>query len=276
MARLQDEVADDGSTPVFVLGAGWRTGSTLVQRVLNSAEGVLIWGEPFSESNLVPRLASSLAFLDPEHGHFDGDHAVLGPDQDLPDEDDWTALMSPPLGQLVRGYRALVEETFRVPAEQHGCDRWGVKEVVWDGDCIRLLRLLYPQARLVLLVRDPRTQWRSYRPMTTPHPWFYRWPGSPVRGPVAFAGTWSRLVRDFIEADASSGAVALFRYEDLGFPGERARLAEHVGLELSESAFERRVGSSTANDYYDLRVPRWERAVIERRTAATRRLLGYA
>jgi hypothetical protein len=277
VARLQDEAdLDDGSAPVFVLGAGWRTGSTLVQRVLNSAPGVLVWGEPFSEASLVPRLADSLKFLDPRHGHFDGDYFVLGPDQELPDDDDWTALMSPPLEQLVRGCRRLLDETFASPARDHGCSRWGVKEVVWDGDCIRFLRLLYPQAKFVLLVRDPQSQWRSYRPMTSPRPWFYRWPDAPVRGPWAFAAMWDRLVRDFVEAEKESASVALFRYEDLGSPTERARLSEHVGLGIPGSAFERKVGTSASNEYYDLRIPRWERTVIESRTRVGRGLLDYS
>ncbi len=280
VARLRAETADvgdqDDTSPVFVLGAGWRTGSTLVQRVLNSPPGVLVWGEPFSESNLVPRLAESLRFLDPRHGHFDGDYLVLDPEQDLPDPADWTALMSPPLSQVVRGFRALLDETFGAPARDHGCSRWGVKEVVWDGDCLRLLQLAYPRARFVLLVRDPQAQWRSYRPMTSPHPWFFRWPDSPVRGPWAFAGMWDRLVRDFVEASVESESVALFRYEDLGSPAERARLGAHVGLEIGTSAFERKVGTSATNDYHGLRIPRWERAVIRSRTAAGRELLGYA
>ena len=275
VARLRDEIEDHEDSPIFVLGAGWRTGSTLLQRVISSAPGVLVWGEPWSEANLVPRLASTLAFLDPELGHFDGAGTVLRADHDLPGPDDWTALLSPPPARLVEAHRALLDEAFRAPALEHGCDRWGVKEVVWDGDCLRLLQLVYPRARFVLVVRDPRTQWRSYRPMTTPYPWFFRWPGEPVRGPLAFASMWDRLVRDFVEAEAESEDVALFRYEDLGSPAERDRLAAHVDLEIPSSAYERKVGSSERNEYYELRVPRWERAVIAAQTRRGRELLGY-
>src|SRR5262245_37805430 len=44
--------------PVFVLAAGWRSGSTLVQRALMSQ--CLVWGEPFGHGGLIERLADPL------------------------------------------------------------------------------------------------------------------------------------------------------------------------------------------------------------------------
>ena len=52
--------------PIIVLSAGWRSGSTLVQRVLMSSEAVMIWGEPFARSGLVPRLLDQLRAFTPE------------------------------------------------------------------------------------------------------------------------------------------------------------------------------------------------------------------
>ena len=47
--------ADDA--PIFLLSAGWRSGSTMLQRLLMSDPGVLIWGEPYDECGLVQALA---------------------------------------------------------------------------------------------------------------------------------------------------------------------------------------------------------------------------
>src|SRR5437762_14385522 len=44
--------------PVFVLAAGWRSGSTLLQRALLSH--CFVWGEPFGHAGLIERLAEPL------------------------------------------------------------------------------------------------------------------------------------------------------------------------------------------------------------------------
>src|SRR2546423_11958321 len=44
--------------PVFVLAAGWRSGSTLLQRALLSH--ALVWGEPLGHAGLIERLSDPL------------------------------------------------------------------------------------------------------------------------------------------------------------------------------------------------------------------------
>ena len=44
--------------PVFVLAAGWRSGSTLLQRIL--LRKCLVWGEPYGLSGFIARMAESL------------------------------------------------------------------------------------------------------------------------------------------------------------------------------------------------------------------------
>jgi len=46
--------------PVFVLAAGWRSGSTLMQRLVASTGEIFMWGEPYDHAALVMRLAESL------------------------------------------------------------------------------------------------------------------------------------------------------------------------------------------------------------------------
>lgn len=43
----------DEPAPIFLLSAGWRSGSTLLQRLIMSDARVLIWGEPYDECGLV-------------------------------------------------------------------------------------------------------------------------------------------------------------------------------------------------------------------------------
>src|SRR4051794_12968592 len=44
--------------PVFLLAAGWRSGSTLLQRML--LDQCLVWGEPYGSTGLIERLAMPL------------------------------------------------------------------------------------------------------------------------------------------------------------------------------------------------------------------------
>ena len=45
-------------SPIFILSAGWRSGSTLLQRLILSAKEVVIWGEPFDKSGIVKNLSN--------------------------------------------------------------------------------------------------------------------------------------------------------------------------------------------------------------------------
>ncbi|MEO0535490.1 MAG: hypothetical protein AAF215_16660 [Cyanobacteria bacterium P01_A01_bin.123] len=43
--KYDNSVAD---SPIFVFSAGWRSGSTLLQRLVMSDKSVVIWGELFN------------------------------------------------------------------------------------------------------------------------------------------------------------------------------------------------------------------------------------
>src|SRR3954454_6805561 len=56
--RWPDARSESGEEPVFVLAAGWRSGSTLLQRALLSH--CFVWGEPFGHAGLLERMADPL------------------------------------------------------------------------------------------------------------------------------------------------------------------------------------------------------------------------
>src|SRR5260370_858511 len=56
--RWPELVNTSTEAPVFVLAAGWRSGSTLLQRLLMPA--CFIWGEPFGHADLIDSLADHL------------------------------------------------------------------------------------------------------------------------------------------------------------------------------------------------------------------------
>ena len=57
---IAETEVDDDEQPIFVLSAGWRSGSTLVQRLLMSDHNTLVWGEVYDRSNIVQNLTKSI------------------------------------------------------------------------------------------------------------------------------------------------------------------------------------------------------------------------
>ena len=268
ISRLRREggVGPADVSPTFVLGAGWRTGSTLMQRMLNQTGELLVWGEPYSEGAIAQRLVESLAFLDPEAGRFHGQ--VLPDDGQVPGPSVWTANMTPPLPHLVAAQRAMLDRLWGLPAHQHGCPRWGVKEVVWGRDVVDLLTVLYPAGRFVLIVRDPVSQWRSYRPVTH-RPWPYRWPERPIGSPGAFGRMWRDVVGEFLAVSREVPQSMLVRYEDLHDPGQLEKLTSFLELSRPLTTEVGAVGPSARKRFYAPTLPHWETALIRRITAAT-------
>src|SRR5258708_2685540 len=48
LVREYQEERDD-ECPIFLLATGWRSGSTLLQRIVSTDPNVLLWGEPLGE-----------------------------------------------------------------------------------------------------------------------------------------------------------------------------------------------------------------------------------
>jgi hypothetical protein len=202
---------DEGDEPVFVLSAGWRSGSTLLQRLLISSRDVLVWGEPFHDLGLVQRLAASFARF--ATGWPPDDHFL---DRDKAPEElamSWTAVAFPSAAELIAAHRAFYLALLGEPARRLGYARWGLKEVRFGSAELRYLRLLYPRAKMILLVRDPVASWTSYRRFSWP---FYdRWPDKPIVTAAQFARTWKRLAADFLEFTGQDERVRLVTFESL-------------------------------------------------------------
>jgi hypothetical protein len=258
-----DEPAVD--EPLFLLSAGWRSGSTLVQRLLNSGGGCFLWGEPYSRADLVPRLADSLrAITDAWPRPDDVLHETEGGV-----EDGWTANLHPAVEVLLESHRALLRTLCAPPPGTPAATTWGFKEVRLSADHALYLDLLFPRARFVFLVRDPCEAYASYKSWRS---WYRRWPEDQVRTAWGYAGLWSELAGGFLAVAEEVGGIVL-RYEDL-VPGGAAggALEERLGLALDQEVLASRISGSEAGP---ARLSGLERTVIERRTAPVARELGY-
>lgn len=267
--RLPPPAEDDLEEPIFLLSAGWRSGSTLMQRLIMSDRRVLMWGEPYDECGLIQAMASSMrAFRPawpPAEYFYDGTppHQLSG---------EWIANLFPSLADWRLGQRALFDTQFALPARRAGAARWGIKEVRLTGEHALYLRWLYPRARFVFLYRDPLEAYRSY--CRYGRDWYDVFPDRPVFTPTAFGHHWRVLMESFEQQAQPLGALTI-RYEDLvsgKLPLEV--LESHLGIAIDRSLLGSKVGSSERGGE-KAAVSRLERWLLARASAPLAQRYGY-
>lgn len=268
--RFAPRAAAPGASPVFVLSAGWRSGSTLLQRLVMSAGGIVVWGEPYDRLWYVQRLAESLRALG---GDWPPDRFFLDArerDGATDHSGEWVANLYPEVADLQAAHRAFFDRLFAEPARARGYERWGVKEVRLSAGHATYLRWLYPDAKILFLVRDPLAAYRSYRIF---RPWYDRWPEPPVFTPGDFGRHWARLAGSFAER-ADDLDARLIRFEDLvGGRTDLETLSEYLGLELRPEVLEKPVTGRGGAELAE--VPAVEYRLLRRVVGPVARELGY-
>ena len=224
--------------PVFLLAAAWRSGSTLLQRLVMSDPRVLVWGEPYANCDLLGQLASSLRVFRPDYPADDWfvERGLAGGHEGLSEQ--WIANLYPEVRDLIGAHRALFLSLYGEPARRYGYSRWGLKEVRYGIEQARYLRFLFPRARFVFLYRSPLDSWRSYRIWRG---WYYRWPDQPIYTAHAFGTLWRELVEGFLVGGEEVGAKVV-KYEDLvAGRVDLGDLGTHLGLSLRAEVMQRKV-----------------------------------
>jgi len=140
--------------PVFIITTG-RSGSTLLQRYLNSSNNLIIWGEhggfigevsnsyyKFIELESVQRLL--------EWGRRNA-NLLLEQSNTIDADIEWTNNFT--LNDWKIAHRDLLVRLFTIDIPTSM--RWGFKEIRYGEKEIRLLKDLFPDAQFIFLVRNP-------------------------------------------------------------------------------------------------------------------------
>ena len=149
------ETAEGEPRPVFVLSTG-RSGSTLVQRLLNCHNDLVVWGEHYG---FLQGIAEALAQMaDPNNNLYpktpdenEGPQLLLPTLQNPGKQLEWSNPWS--LAEFKVQARSFIESYFAARLEPG--QRWGFKEIRYNKlSVMRGLRSLYPGGRFVFVKRD--------------------------------------------------------------------------------------------------------------------------
>ena len=256
--------------PIFLLSTGWRTGSTLLQRILVTDQRLLLWGEPLGEMTIVSRIAELLSHS------ISSRNLQLWESQPDPSSRElstsWVANLYPPGSDFRLGLRSLFDRWLREPAHQRGFDRWGFKEVRLGATEASLLHWVYPEAKFVIISRHPYDSYRSL----SDSGWgqvYYRYPDFEADSAASFARHWNRLALSWSQLPAEFPSVHI-KYEDLiSGAVDFRKLESWLGIEIQEDmALKVAVGGTAKR----VRLSWCERMIIAREAAEGMRALGYS
>lgn len=230
--------------PIFIFSAGWRSGSTLLQRLVCSGDKVLVWGEPYDRTCVIQNIATSLA---PFSTNWPVPKYYEQPD--LSDvSQHWIANLYPRPEHVLRGYQAFFQETFARPAYALGAQRWGLKEVRFGLAEAVLLKGLFPEARFLFIRRKLKDAYLSYRSFNPRMDWYATWPRSQAVTAYSFARHWSRLNGEFPDAVEATGGM-MIDYEAL-ISGDVPldKISQYLGVSIDPQALGQRVGQGSTRD----------------------------
>lgn len=212
--------------PVFIFAASWRTGSTLLQRVVNASGEVFVWGEP----GFLPEARGLFVCLENylmqvKWRREDGFGEAVGK---------WIAVVSPDPKRVKDAFLSFFEDLYNKETISLGRARWGFKEVRANAVAhIRFLQTLYPKARFLFLVRDPWDMYQSVKGKK-----FH----ANFENPLQPVHVWRNNVSEFLDDSELQESCLLIRYEELVKQTHENndllhKIADHLGISICGKMF---------------------------------------
>jgi len=149
---MSTEVPDRWKRPIFIASMG-RSGSTLLQRVLNTHPEVTIWGE--HGGFLSGMLSSYRVASQPDAAKnliegYEHREMVIGELSDTEIFKPWVSPFRP--DDLERAVASTITELFTEGLTPNM--RWGFKEIRYNDEDLVTLMEMFPDGHLIILVRD--------------------------------------------------------------------------------------------------------------------------
>lgn len=223
------------SFPIFLLGSG-RSGTTLLQKILNSADDVMIWGE---HGGFLKQIARAYFH------HVENPNAVskilrqnpVAKDPNLEFHQlklkdilycwmNWYGRR-----EVAANFVGLIESFFHPPGMEKR--HWGFKEIRYGGEdrVLEMLAELFPTARFVFIVRNPVDVIASQAALG--------WGSKTFQGSgwKRLAEAWADQNRALLEFQRTNeGRTRFVRFESLTStdPGPVEELFDWLGFETSD------------------------------------------
>lgn len=217
------------NTPVFVFSASWRTGSTLLQRLLNTTEELLVWGEP--QFLLPARLMFNTA-----NQHFVESQWMRDQSEKEKLHELWAPTICPDPKYVVPAFQDLFDKLYGKPSVDQGRARWGFKEVRDHAlENAVMLRRIYPDAKIVFHYRHPFAAYASLKE-TDFFDFFNEHPFRPMH-------IWARNYASFKTDEAIQLDPFVISHEEIvkDIPSENQKLQQlfdYVGVEMTATCDE--------------------------------------
>jgi hypothetical protein len=209
--------------PIFIMASGARCGSTLLQRLLNSHEQVLIWGEQCGFLSSFILAIEELLDWKKRYEHHRQIYLTEG-------HNVFSSNLLPLEDEIVLAAQIFVQSLFAVPALNMEKSRWGFKEVKYDATVAMFLHNMFPNARVVHLTRHIIDCFISLKHWENE-------PGTWTRQSTECElQTWQRINESFLAIADPLPWLLTMRYEDLvNEPKEElTRLCAFLGLSMED------------------------------------------
>lgn len=259
--------------PIFVLAAGWRTGSTLLQRLIISSKQTMIWGEPFGPAAMVNFMTEPLRRIPRElfaDRFVDVNQPIDRSELSADLSGKWIANLYPTLDFLQDAHVKYWQSMLGEPARKLGFERWGFKDVRLSVDHAWYLKWLFPNARFLFLYRNPFDAYISYRSFGKV--WYHTWPERPLLTADDFGRHWNQLASGFTTRAAEVGALIVCFEQLISQESVVQQIEQYLQLPLDRCVLGQRIGAQ--KNGYQLSLA--ELQGLERSTSPTMQRLGYA
>ena len=225
--------------PIFILASGQRCGSTLIQRLLNSHDDIMIWGEQHGALNHFFRLHKVLLEWESDYKAHRETFFEQG-------YDNFTPNMIPSDKEIIAAARDYVYSLFAKPTNSIGKNVWGFKEVRYDSEVAAFLLRLFPDSKIIWLTRNildcilSLKHWENDK-----GPWTRQWTET-------FVADWKRVNESFLLRSNSISNYIMVKYEDLVSDKETEveRICDLIDIhpcELNLDVFSRKIHNDGKN-----------------------------